>query len=197
METKTISINDKEYKVIVATSEEDKTRGLRNVTKLPEGKGMLFVWNKPQEVSMTMQDTKIPLHQIFIDEDGEIIKEAIREDINQNVLISCDNTKYVLEINPDNSIEEGDYVEGLTEEDDDKGPVMKVLAPDGSVQGEIYSGQRIFSRKNTKVLLKQSKKAYESKSDSDYKRLGKSVFKYLNGQNNREPEYVNLPDNKN
>jgi len=56
---------------------------------------------------------------------------------------------------------------------------MKIIGSDGNVQGIIQGGERIFSRKNTKVLIRQAKKAYASKSDSDYKRLGKSMFKYL------------------
>lgn len=36
---------------------------------------------------------------------------------------------------------------------------MKVLAQDGSDQYELWGGERIFSRKNTKVLIKKAKKA--------------------------------------
>jgi hypothetical protein len=43
--------------------------------------------------------------------------------------------------------------------DDDEGPVMKVLNPDGSDQYELWGGERIFSRKNTKVLIRKAKKA--------------------------------------
>ena len=71
---------------------------------------------------------------------------------------------------------------------------MKVLAPDGSTQMELWGGERIFSRKNTVVLIRQAKKAYESKQDKDYKRLGKSIFRYLDGQESRQPESVQLPD---
>jgi hypothetical protein len=39
---------------------------------------------------------------------------------------------------------------------------MKVLAPDGSTQMKLQGGERIFSRKNTKILIKQAKKAYNS-----------------------------------
>jgi hypothetical protein len=40
--------------------------------------------------------------------------------------------------------------------------MMKVLAPDGSTQMNLKGGERIFSRKNTKVLIRQAKKAYTS-----------------------------------
>jgi len=73
---------------------------------------------------------------------------------------------------------------------------MKVLAPDGSTQMNLKGGERIVSRKETKVLIRQAKKAYDSKSDSDYKRLGKYMFKVLNKQDSRDPEYVQLPESK-
>ena len=194
MKTDTITINDKTYKVIIAESEEDKRRGLRGVEKLPQGKGMLFVWNEPQEVSMTMDETLIPLDQIFIDSDGEVLKVAHRQDTEQDKLESCKDCQYVLELNIDSGVEEGDVAEGdMFDQGNENTPIMKVLAPDGSTQGEIHSGQRIFSRKNTLILLKQAKRAYSSKKDSDYKRLGKSVFKYLKTQDTREPEYVASP----
>lgn len=193
MKKQDIEIGDKKYTVLIAESQEDKTRGLSKVEKLPEGKGMLFVWDGPQEVSMTMKDTWIPLDQIFIDEDGEVIKVAHRNDTEKDELVSCGNTKSVLEVNINSGIEEGDYLDSDLEDDDPKTPVMKVLAPDGSTQMELEGGERIFSRKNTKVLIKQAKRANNSKSDSDYKRLGRSVFKFLNIQDNRDPEYVKAP----
>ena len=74
---------------------------------------------------------------------------------------------------------------------------MKVLAPDGSDQYELWGGERIFSRKNTRILLKKAKKANETKDDKDYKALGKYMFKVLKGQDSREPEYVDAPESKN
>ena len=41
---------------------------------------------------------------------------------------------------------------------------MKVLAPDGSSQMDLEGGERIVSRKETKVLIKKKlKKAQDSK----------------------------------
>jgi hypothetical protein len=39
---------------------------------------------------------------------------------------------------------------------------MKVLAPDGSSQMDLVGGERIVSRKETKVLIRKAKKAYDS-----------------------------------
>ena len=51
-------------------------------------------------------------------------------------------------------------------------------------------GERIFSRISTKKFIKAAIKAYRSDKDSDYKKVGKLVFKELNAQDGREPEYV-------
>jgi len=61
---------------------------------------------------------------------------------------------------------------------------------------ELDGGERIFSRKSTRVIIKKAKKAYVSQLDKDYKALGKYVFKELNKQDDRDPEYVTLKDNK-
>jgi hypothetical protein len=44
---------------------------------------------------------------------------------------------------------------------------------------ELWGGERIVSRRETKVLIRKAKKAYDSQSDKDYKALGKYMFKVL------------------
>jgi len=53
---------------------------------------------------------------------------------------------------------------------------MQVIASDGSVQMELQGGERIFSRRSTKILIKKAKKAEASKLDKDYKALGRYIF---------------------
>lgn len=79
------------------------------------------------------------------------------------------------------------------EEPDEKTKIealLKVLDPDGEVQLTLKGGERIFSRSNTKILIKQAKKADKLKTDSAYKRLGKSIFKYMKIQDENGEEYV-------
>lgn len=187
----TIEISDKPYEVLVADTEETRRRGLMGITHMPKNKGMLFKWDDEGRRDMWMKDTLIDLLQIFLNKDLEVIKTAKRKPLDEQ-LIGCDGAQYVLELNADQDVEEGDEMD-FDLEDDDKGPIMKVLASDGSTQMELQGGERIFSRKNTKVLIRQAKKAYASQSDSDYKRLGKSMFKFLNIQDNNKPEYVKSP----
>ena len=187
---KTITINNKEYKVKVAKTEEEKEKGLQGIKELPEDEGMLFIYDEPQTVGFWMKDTEIPLDIIFINEDQEVIS-IYKGEPNDESIAEEDNVQYVLELNQNSGVKEGDDIEF---EDDKNLPTMKVIAPDGSVQMELEGGERIFSRKSTKVIIRKAKKAYKSKADKDYKALGKYVFKELNAQDNRDPEYVTLKD---
>lgn len=181
-----IEIGDKEYNVKVAKTEEEREKGLQNVKELPEDEGMLFIFDNPQTVGFWMKDTLIPLDIIFINEDMEVISIYKGESRNEDIAEE-DNVKYVLEVNQNSGIKEGDE---LDIEDDEDIPTMKVIGSNGETQMELEGGERIFSRKNTRTLIRMAKKANATKSDSDYKRLGKKMFSYIKQQDNRDPEYV-------
>lgn len=189
-----IEIGDKEYNVEVARTEEEKIKGLQEKESLGENEGMLFIYDEPQELAFWMKDTAIPLDIVFIDEDGEVISVQQGQPYDET-LLEEDGVMYVLEVNQNSGIQPGDELD-IEDDDDDKQPVMKVLAPDGSTQMELEGGERIFSRKNTKTLIKMAKRAYSSELDKDYKALGKKVFKYLHIQDTNTPEYVDTPKSK-
>lgn len=180
-----ISIGNKEYNVKEAKTSEEKIKGLQDIKELPKNEGMLFYFDN-EEVSFWMKDTYIPLDIIFINDDYEVIsvKEGVPE---SEELFTENNVSYVLEVNKDSGIKEGDELEF------EDGPVMKVLAPDGSTQYELWGGERIFSRVNTRTLIKKAKKADLTKDDKDYKALGKYMFKCIKIQDEREPEFVDSP----
>lgn len=186
-----IKIHNKEYKVKEATTPEEKAKGLQGIDKLPEDEGMLFYFDPPQDVQFWMKDVNIPLDIVFIDDDEEVIK--VQEGIpNDETFIEAPDVAYVLEVNANSGIQVGDELE-LDDEEEDKGPVMKVLAQDGSDQYALWGGERIFSRKNTKILIKKAKKANSTQDIKDYKALGKYIFKCIKIQDTRDPEYVSAP----
>lgn len=187
-----IEIGDKEYKVKVAKTEEEKMKGLQDIESLPEDEGMLFIYDSPQDVAYWMKDTKIPLDIVFINDDEEVISVKQGKPLSED-LIEEDGVLYVLEVNVDSGIQPGDDFD-MEEDDEEKDNTMKVLASDGTIQMELEGGERIFSRKNTKVLIKYAKKAYKTKEDKDYKALGKRLFKFLHTQDTNEPEYVEAPE---
>ena len=138
-----------------------------------------------------MKDCLIPLKIVFINEYNEVISTYDGKP-NDTTIIEEDDVCYVLEVNVDEKINIGDEVDltELDEDNDSEYATMKVLGPKAEIQMELEGGERIFSRKNTKILLSLAKKAYKSKKESDYKKLGKKVFNFLEIQDNNEPEYV-------
>lgn len=189
-----IKLGEKEYKVQEAKTEEEKHKGLQNIKKLPEDEGMLFYLDPEKDTPFWMKDTKIPLDIIFINDDQEVTK-VYKGSPNDKTLVSFPETAYVVELNQNSGIKVGDELEFS---DDDKEPVMKVLAPDGSTQMELWGGERIVSRRETKILIKKAKAAEAVENipqfENKCKVLGRYMFKVLKGQDERPNEYV---ENKN
>ena len=188
----TIEIGNKKYKVQEARTDEEKEKGLQGVTELPEDEGMLFYFDPPEDVSMWMQNTKIPLDIIFINDDDEVV--YVGEGIpNSEEKITVQDVAFVLEVNKGSGIKEGDELEF------EDGPVMRVLAQDGSTQMNLWGGERIFRRAFTKQIINWAKKAIEVKEDKEKydsicKRLGRKIFKEIKAQDTRPAEYVWAPN---
>lgn len=185
-----IEIGDKKYNVTCARTDSERVKGLQGVTELKEDEGMLFFFDEPQTVGFWMKDTEIALDIIFLDEDMEVIS-IYKGNPHDESIAEEDDVQFVLEVNQDSGINEGDELD--IEEDEDL-PCMKVIAPDGSTQMELEGGERIFSRKNTRTLIRMAKRADRTKADKDYKALGKRMFTYLEQQDSRKPEYVEKED---
>lgn len=64
------------FTVEIARTDEERRTGLMHRRHLPEGRGMLFDFSSPQEISMWMKNTYISLDMIFIDADGRILRIA-------------------------------------------------------------------------------------------------------------------------
>ena len=185
-----VEIGGKKYKVEIAETERQKIRGLMGVRHLPKNEGMLFMYDEPQTVGFWMKDTGIPLDIVFIGEDYEVISVYQAKPYDETV-IEEDDVQFVLEVNQKSGIEPGDELE--FDDEDGKSPML-VIGSDGRPQMQIVGGERIFSRRSTKVLIKKAKKADRTKLDKDYKDLGRYAFKELDRQDNREPEYVQKKD---
>ena len=186
-----IKIAGTEYDIFIAKSEEQKQKGLQFFKNLPKDEGMLFVINEenPVETFFHMHNVPFPLDLVFMDDEFNVldVKRGEPEDDKIEGIAS-----YVLEVNVDSGIKKGDVAD--LDEEDTHEYVMKVLAPDSSVQMQLVGGERIVSRRETVVLIKKALKAYASKEDKDYKALGKYIFKVLKGQDERKPEYVPAPE---
>jgi uncharacterized membrane protein (UPF0127 family) len=64
------------FSVEMATTEDEKQKGLMYRRELADGKGMLFDFSPEQQISMWMKNTYISLDMIFIRADGRILRIA-------------------------------------------------------------------------------------------------------------------------
>ena len=197
MDKVVVNIGKKTYNCYVANNEEDRKKGLMGKEYLDPDEGMLFVWEDEGTREMWMKDTLIPLDQIAINDNDEVVL-VYQAKPKDETLVPFMNAKYILEVNQGSGIVEGDDFDIDDSEDLNK-YTMKVLAPDGTTQMFLQGGERIFSRINTRTLIRKAKRAYEHK-DKDYdkycKALGKYMFKCIKIQDNRKPEYVEAPTKK-
>lgn len=189
-----ITIGNKSYQVSLAKTEEEQMTGLQGVHTLPEDEGVLFVFEEPGEVGFWMKDTLIPLDIIYINDDDEVI--AVEEGTpGDETILEHPDVKYVLEVNKDSGIKIGDELEIEDEENSESGIIgMYVIGPKGEIQMEVDGKERIFSIEHTKTIIRLSKKAYKSKLDSDYIKLGKKIFKYIEKQDNQADDFVEIKD---
>ena len=202
-----VQIEDKVYNLLVATTEEEKEKGLMGIEELPENEGMLFDYSdEPQaELSFWMKNVDIPLDIIFINQDGIVI--SVKQGVPNSEEYITESSEFiscVIELNVNSGVKPGDKTDLFSEinnineeieDEEDTHPELGVnrlyvYGSDGSVQAELQGGERIFSRKSSRVIISKAKKAYASKEDKDYKALGRYIFKEMDAQDGREPEYV-------
>lgn len=194
-----IEIADKKYKVLLAETEEERTQGLSNVESMDDDEGMLFVMPEGQgQVVFNTEEMEFDIDLVFIDQDDEVYNVVLGKAHSSDLITSTPDeedgrTKYVLEVNANSGIQIGDeldFEEDIDEKEIDK---MYILGSDGKPQMDLVGGERIFSRKNSRTLIKLAKRANKSKADSDYAKLGKKIFKYINEQDNRPSEFIESP----
>lgn len=189
-----ITIGNKSYQVSLAETEEEQMKGLQGVHTLPEDEGILFVFEESGDVGFWMKDTLIPLDIIYINDDDEVI--AVEQGVpGDETILEHSDVKYVLEVNKDSGIKIGDELDIEDEENSESEIIgMYVIGPKGEIQMEVDGKERIFSIEHTKTIIRLSKKAYKSKLDSDYIKLGKKIFKYIEKQDNQADDFVEIKD---
>ena len=88
------------FDVYLATTSEQRRRGLMFVQDLPKFTGMLFVYPTSRILSIWMKNTYIPLDIVFFDASGQIVN--IHENAEPHTLTSRRSSaevNYVLELN--------------------------------------------------------------------------------------------------
>lgn len=111
-----VKINSNVIVVDVAQTQDEKSLGLMFRDHLDEDKGMIFLFDKDQELSFWMKNTLIPLDMIFINNNYEIVDIQTAIPCERNPCEHYDSfAQYVLEVNAGYSekhnIQVGDKVE--------------------------------------------------------------------------------------
>jgi uncharacterized membrane protein (UPF0127 family) len=85
-------------KAEIARSEEERNQGLMFRKNLPDGEGMLFVYERDQVLSFWMKNTNIPLSIAFIASDGRIVDIKDMYPHDENSVLSTRSVRYALEV---------------------------------------------------------------------------------------------------
>ena len=87
------------FGVELANNDDERSRGLMFRKELPEGRGMLFDFQKDQPVEFWMHNTFISLDMIFITGDGRILRIAEKtEPFSDRLIPSGGPVRAVLEV---------------------------------------------------------------------------------------------------
>jgi uncharacterized membrane protein (UPF0127 family) len=87
------------FAVEVVSNDADRAKGLMYRKELPQGRGMLFDFQREQDIAMWMKNTYIPLDMIFIAGDGRIRRIAENtEPLSERIIPSGGPVRGVLEV---------------------------------------------------------------------------------------------------
>jgi uncharacterized membrane protein (UPF0127 family) len=85
--------------VWVAATPAHRAQGLMWIRDLPDDTGMLFLYGRPQPVSMWMKNTVIPLDMLFIRVDGRVVRVVENtEPLSLDTIASGEDVTGVLEL---------------------------------------------------------------------------------------------------
>ena len=82
----------------IAERQEERNYGFMNRKNIPDGSGMLFVFEYSQVLSFWMKDTPTPLSIAYIDRDGKICDILNMTPFSLRSIISSSPVLYALEV---------------------------------------------------------------------------------------------------
>jgi len=82
----------------LAITQEERQQGLMHRSKLDDGNGMLFIFQRDEVLHFYMKNTLIPLSIAFIASDGRIVEMFDMQPGNLNTVSSSRSLRYALEV---------------------------------------------------------------------------------------------------
>ncbi|WP_295314131.1 DUF192 domain-containing protein [Roseobacter sp.] len=88
------------FTVEIADNDSERAQGLMHRPSMPLSAGMLFIYERPQQLSFWMRNTLIPLDMLFIDPEGRVQHIHHRAvPLDETPIPGGDGLTHVLEIN--------------------------------------------------------------------------------------------------
>ena len=88
------------FEIEIATSDEQRARGLMFRNEMAPGAGMLFIYRRDRVLTMWMANTYLPLDMLFIGADGRIVRIAENTiPLSRTTISSRNRARAVLELN--------------------------------------------------------------------------------------------------
>ncbi len=98
--TVTIRLGSREFVCEVAATEQSRERGLMHRKSMPQHHGMIFVFERAQDLSFWMRNTEIPLDIVFVNEAGRVLNiESMKPFDEWTRTTSLGAAKYAIELN--------------------------------------------------------------------------------------------------
>ena len=85
-------------KAEIASTAEDRAQGLMHRKNLPDGEGMLFIFETDQILSFWMKNTYVPLSIAYITLDGRIVDIKDLYPHDETRVLSSRSARYALEV---------------------------------------------------------------------------------------------------
>ena len=95
----TLSVGIHQINTQVALTPEQHQIGLMYRTEMPQGEGMLFVFQSPSKQCFWMKNTNLPLTAAFVSDDGSIVNLEDMKPQTTDSHCSLKPVRYVLEMN--------------------------------------------------------------------------------------------------
>ena len=80
-------------KLTVASTDTSKSKGYSNKSEPEENKGMMFVFDKEENLGFWMKDVDFPLDILFFNSNGDLVKHHTMPTVKDNKLITYNSEK--------------------------------------------------------------------------------------------------------
>lgn len=97
--TTRMKIGNETFTLEIANTAATRRHGLMKRDSMPADHGMIFVFDRPQRLSFWMENTRIPLDILYLDENGQVVSIHQMKPYDRTGVDSARPAKYAIELN--------------------------------------------------------------------------------------------------